>query len=167
MVAPISQASGLDSSSSTTPTIRKDPLPMIAIVVGSMAGIAFLLAVMFLSLCYWRRKQRKAQLIAHPFLRRFSRFSAGLSIGEGVVSKDKFLPNGNRHLPNTRVAGNIVDNEGNDNTELPESQQTTIVNTEPDSPGEALKQENERLRAENELLRLMASGALPRPKNRK
>ncbi|KAG6841105.1 hypothetical protein C0991_001793 [Blastosporella zonata] len=93
---------------------------------------------------------------------RISRYSAGLSIGDGIVSKDRSLPNITRHPPINQMDEG---DEEDDDAELPESQQTTIVNAEPESPAELLRQENERLRAENEFLRLMASGSLSQPKN--
>ncbi|KAG5719248.1 hypothetical protein E4T56_gene13398 [Termitomyces sp. T112] len=149
-------------ASSVTAT-KFDPLAISAIIIGSIAGVLLILAIIFIVSIVWkRRRQQNDRLIARPFLQRMRTLSAILemSIRESGTARMDRTPSNSRLARDAPAAeSNIVNQE---DVELPESQQNTIVNPEPDNPAEMLRQENERLRQENELLRLMASGS-PQP----
>ncbi|KAG6919616.1 hypothetical protein DXG01_003480 [Tephrocybe rancida] len=127
-----SSSSSTSSAVSSPPTtvVRENSLAMIAIIVGSIAGILLILNISDLS--------------------------------DGVFSKDRFVP----RSPSRNSVEGITHVGNGDDTEPPESQQNTIVNPEPDHypAAEMLREENERLRAENELLRLVGNGGHSQPK---
>ncbi|KAF8073522.1 hypothetical protein FPV67DRAFT_1478153 [Lyophyllum atratum] len=142
----ISSATATSSSQHMAFSGRRPAL--IAVILGATFGAVLICVIISLSLCYWRRIRRKRILLPYPFLQKSMKSPSDMAHSEGAFAKSRIV----RESP-------LPDRFSKDEQSRV-SQDNTVVNPDSnDQEAVELGLENERLRQENEFLRLMTHQA--------